>query len=158
MTRSRCGSSLDRVITDFTNFQPHCCGQVYLRTGTSLRAASRQFGGPAGLAAQFGYKPASTNPYDRVTDIDRPHGVATYEGGASAITDWNLGFATLTSVSEWRFWNWDAENDRDYTGLPVQLSQHIFSRQDQYSQELRLALNGTVRSPTSSACMASGRS
>ncbi|AIT08422.1 TonB-dependent receptor (plasmid) [Sphingomonas taxi] len=132
-----------RVIADFTNFQAYCCGQVYLRTGTSLRAASRQFGGPAGLAAQFGYTPASTNAYDRVTDIDGPLGVDTNEGGVSAITDWNLGFATLTSVSAWRFWNWDAENDRDYTGLPIQSSQHIPSRQDQYSQELRLASNGT---------------
>lgn len=132
-----------RVIADFTNFQAYCCGQVYLRTGTSLRASNRQFGGPTGLAAQFGYTPASTTPYDRVTDIDGPLGVDTNEGGVSAITDWNLGFATLTSVSAWRFWNWDAENDRDYTGLPVQLSQHIPSRQDQYSQELRLASNGT---------------
>ncbi|MFW2851047.1 TonB-dependent receptor [Sphingomonas sp. TX0543] len=131
-----------RVIADFTNFQAYCCTQVYLRTGTSLRAPSRQFGGPAGLAAQFGYAPPSTNPYDRKTDIDGPLGVDTNEGGVSAITDWNLGPVTLTSVTAWRFWNWDAENDRDYTGLPVQLSQHIPSRQDQYSQELRLASNG----------------
>ncbi|WP_445191551.1 TonB-dependent receptor [Sphingomonas sp. Tas61C01] len=131
-----------RLIADFTNFQAYCCGQVYLRTGTSLRAANRQFGGPSGLAAQFGYAPASTNAYDRVTDIDGPLGVDTNEGGVSAITDWNLGFATLTSVSAWRFWNWDAENDRDYTGLPIQSSQHIPSRQDQYSQEVRLASNG----------------
>ena len=134
-----------RVSADVTNFQAYCCGQVYLRTGTSLRAANRQFGGPAGLAAQFGYAPASANPYDRVTDIDGPLGVDTNEGGVAAITDWNMGFATLTSVSAWRFWNWDAENDRDYTGLPIQSSQHIPSRQDQYSQELRLASNGTGR-------------
>ncbi|MEH3123512.1 MAG: TonB-dependent receptor [Sphingomonas phyllosphaerae] len=132
-----------RVIADFTNFQAYCCGQVYLRTGTSLRTANRQFGGPNGLAAQFGYAPPSTNVYDRKTDIDGPLGVDTNEGGVSAITDWNLGPVTLTSVSAWRFWNWDAENDRDYTGIPVQLSQHIPSRQDQYSQELRLASNGT---------------
>ena len=131
-----------RLIADVTNFQAYCCGQVYLRTGTSLRAAGRQFGGPSGLAAQFGYSPASTNAYDRKTDIDGPLGVDTNEGGVSAITNWNLGFATLTSVTAWRFWNWDAENDRDYTGLPVQRSQHIPSRQDQYSQELRLASNG----------------
>ncbi|WP_445262333.1 glycosyl hydrolase family 95 catalytic domain-containing protein, partial [Pseudomonas sp. EA_5y_Pfl2_R50] len=94
------------------------------------------------LAALFNYTPPSTNPYDRVTDIDAALGVNTNEGGVSAIADWNVGFATLTSVSAWRFWNWDAANDRDYTGIPVQLSQHIPSRQDQYSQELRLASNG----------------
>jgi len=131
-----------RLIADFTNFAAYCCTQVYLRTGTSLRAANRQFGAPAGLAAQFGYAPPSTDPFDRKVDIDGPLGVDTSEGGASAISDWSIGFATLTSVTAWRFWNWDAENDRDYTGIPVQSSQHIPSRQDQYSQELRLASNG----------------
>ena len=131
-----------RLIADFTNFQAYCCTQVFLRVGTSQRAVSRQFGGPAGLAAQFGYAPPSTNPYDRKTDIDGPLDVDTNEGGVNAITDLDLGFATLTSVTAWRFWNWDAENDRDYTGIPIQLSQHIPSRQDQYSQELRLASNG----------------
>ncbi|RZM06774.1 MAG: TonB-dependent receptor, partial [Sphingomonas sp.] len=131
-----------RLIADFTNFQAYCCTQVFLRVGQSQRAASRQFGGPAGLAAQFGYAPPSTNPYDRRIDIDGPLDVDTNEGGVNAISDLDLGFATLTSVTAWRFWNWDAENDRDYTGIPIQLSQHIPSRQDQYSQELRLASNG----------------
>ena len=134
-----------RLIADFTNFQAYCCTQVYLRTGQSLRAATRQFGGPTGLAAQFGYTQPSTNPYDRKIDIDGPLGADTNEGGLNAITDLNLGFATLTSVSAWRFWNWDAENDRDYTGIPIQRSQHIPSRQDQYSQELRIASNGDHR-------------
>ena len=128
-----------RVIADYTNFQAYCCTQGFLRVGTSQRAASRQY--PA-LARLFGYTPPSTNVYDRKIDIDGPLGVDTNEGGVSAITDWNLGFGTVTSVTAWRFWNWDAENDRDYTGLPIQLSQHIPSRQDQYSQELRLASNG----------------
>ncbi|MFZ5795911.1 MAG: TonB-dependent receptor [Sphingomonas sp.] len=131
-----------RLTGDFTNFESECCTQVYLRVGQSLRAPSRQY--PA-LAALFNYTPPSTNPYDRVTDIDAALGVNTNEGGVSAIADWNVGFATLTSVSAWRFWNWDAANDRDYTGIPVQLSQHIPSRQDQYSQELRLASNGEHR-------------
>ncbi|MES2067120.1 MAG: TonB-dependent receptor [Pseudomonadota bacterium] len=131
-----------RVTGDFTNFESECCTQVYLRVGQSLRAPSRQY--PA-LAALFNYTPPSTNPYDRVTDIDAALGVNTNEGGVSAIADWNVGFATLTSVSAWRFWNWDAANDRDYTGIRVQLSQHIPSRQDQYSQELRLASNGDHR-------------
>jgi iron complex outermembrane receptor protein len=131
-----------RLIADFTNFQADCCTQVFLRVGQSLRPASRQY--PA-LAAGIGYAPPSTDPYDRLTDIDGPLDVDTNEGGVSLIADWKTGLGTLTSVSAWRFWNWDAENDRDYTGLPIQLSQHIPSRQDQYSQELRLASDGTGR-------------
>ncbi|HEX7849401.1 MAG TPA: TonB-dependent receptor [Sphingomonas sp.] len=128
-----------RLIADFTNFESNCCTQVYFRVAPTLKPATRQY--PA-LAAGVGYAPASLNPYDRVTDIDAALGVNTNEGGVSAIANWNLGAATLTSVSAWRFWNWDAANDRDYTGLPIQLVQHIPSRQDQYSQEVRLASNG----------------
>ncbi len=131
-----------RLTADFTNFKSNCCTQVYLRVGTSLRPATRQYPYLAANAPGGPYAPPSLNPYDRVTDIDAPLAVDTNEGGVSAIADWNVGPVTLTSVSAWRFWNWDAANDRDYTGLPIQLTQHIPSRQDQYSQELRIASNG----------------
>ena len=62
-----------RVIADFSNFQAYCCTQVYLRTGTSLRAANRQFGGPNGLAAQFGYVPPSTAKLRFVRRLRRPN-------------------------------------------------------------------------------------
>ena len=134
-----------RLTADFSNFDANCCTQVYLRVGTSLRPAARQYPFLAANAPGGAYAPASLDPYDRVTDIDAPLAVKTSEGGVSAIADWNVGPATLTSVSAWRFWNWDAANDRDYTGLPIQLIQHIPSRQDQYSQELRIASNGDRR-------------
>ena len=128
-----------RLIADWTNFDSNCCTQVFYRVAPTLKPAARQY--PA-LATGVGYHPPSLDPYARLTDIDAALGVNTNEGGLSAIADWNLGQTTLTSVSAWRFWNWDAANDRDYTGLPIQQIQHIPSRQDQYSQELRLASNG----------------
>jgi iron complex outermembrane recepter protein len=131
-----------RLTADFANFESNCCTQVYLRVGSSLRPATRQYPYLAANAPGGPYAPPSLDPYDRVTDIDAPLGVNTNEGGVSAIADWDVGPVTLTSVSAWRFWNWDAANDRDYTGLPIQLTQHIPSRQDQYSQELRFASNG----------------
>jgi iron complex outermembrane receptor protein len=128
-----------RVIADFTNFDSTCCTQVFLRVGQSQRAAARLY--PA-LVAGLRYVTPSTDPYDRITDIDAPIGSHTNEGGVSTIADWNLGPVTLTNVAAWRFWNWDAANDRDYTGIPIQLTQHIPSRQDQFSEELRVASNG----------------
>ncbi len=128
-----------RAIADYTRFANECCTQVFLRVGSSLRPAARQY--PA-LAAGLGYAPPSTDPYDRLVDIDADLGVETSEGGVSAIAEWDFGPATLTSVSAWRFWNWNAANDRDYTGIGIQLIQHIPSRQDQFSQELRIASNG----------------
>jgi len=131
-----------RLSADFANFESVCCTQVYVLVGNSLRATARQYPYLAANAPGGAYTPPSLNPYDRLTDIDAPLGVDTNEGGVAAVADWELDAATLTSVSAWRFWNWDAANDRDYTGLPIQLIQHIPSRQDQYSQELRVASNG----------------
>jgi len=128
-----------RLSADWRNFDSECCTQSFLRVGTSLRPAARQF--PA-LAAGLGYAPPSTNVYDRLTDIDAPLAVDTNEGGVSVVGDWLLGGVTLTSISAWRFWNWNAANDRDYLGLQIQLVQGIPSRQDQISQELRLATTG----------------
>jgi iron complex outermembrane receptor protein len=128
-----------RLTADWRNFDSECCTQAYLRVGTSLRPAARQF--PA-LAAGIGYAPPSRNVYDRLTDIDAALAVDTNEGGVSLVTDWDLGHATITSVTAWRFWNWNAANDRDFTGLQIQLQQGIPSRQDQISQELRMASNG----------------
>jgi iron complex outermembrane receptor protein len=128
-----------RLSGDYNRFDANCCTQVYVRVRASLKAAARQY--PA-LAAGVGYAPPSLNPFDRLTDIDAPVKADTDEGGVSGIAEWDIGPATVTAVTAWRFWNWDAANDRDYTGLSIQTLQHIPSRQDQYSQELRIASNG----------------
>jgi len=125
-----------RLIADVSDLDAACCTQNFLRIGTSLRSASRQY--PA-LAAGIGYAPPSQDIYDRLTDIDAPLHVNTQDGGVSLTADLALGGATLTSITAWRYWDWDVANDRDYTGIPIQMVQRIPSRQDQYSQELRLA-------------------
>jgi len=129
-----------RLTADYSKFDSNCCTQVYFGVGTTLKPAPRQY--PA-LAVGVGYAPPSLDPYDRLADIDAALRVATNEGGVAAIADWDLGLVTLTSVSAWRWWNWDAANDRDYTRLSIQTLQHIPSRQDQYSQELRIGSNGS---------------
>lgn len=131
-----------RFIADLSNLGSACCTQSYLRYGQSRRSAARQF--PA-LAAGLGYQPPSTNVYDRVTDVDSDVRIDTQDGGLSLITDWELAQSALTSVSAWRYWNWDVANDRDYTGMPIQTVQRIPSRQNQYSQELRWASTGRHR-------------
>lgn len=130
-----------RLIGDWANFKNNCCAQVFVRVAPTLKPAAQQYIALAANALGGPYVPPSINPYDRVSSNDAPLGVDTQEGGVSAIADWTAGGATLTSVSAWRFWKWDAANDRDYTGLHIQTTQHIPSRQDQYSQELRIASN-----------------
>ena len=134
-----------RLIGDVSNLDSDCCTQNYLRVGSSLRSAARQFNGLAANLPAHGfpaYVPPSRNVYDRLTDIDAPLHIDTQDGGVSLNADWNVGAVTLTSISAWRYWKWDVANDRDYIGVPIQTVQRIPSRQDQYSQEFRVASNG----------------
>ncbi len=131
-----------RLTADVAELESACCTQNFLRIGTSLRSASRQF--PA-LAAGLGYAPPSTDVFDRLTDIDSALRIDTRDGGVSLIADWTLPRGTLTSISAWRYWDWDVANDRDFTGVPIQTVQRIPSRQDQWSQELRFASNDAER-------------
>ena len=125
---------------DYNHQDPDCCVQYYARVGTTQRNASRQY---AALAAAFGYQVPSTDPFHRLTDVDTPLRAKQELGGASLVANWDIGAATLTSVSAWRFWNWDPSNDRDFIGLPITTVSQNPSQQRQLTQELRIASNGT---------------
>ena len=125
-----------RLYADYADQTPECCTQVFVRAGDTAKPANLEF---AALAAGRGYTPASTNPYDRIADVDGGILADQIHRGVSAIVDWDLGWATLTSVSAWRAWDWRPENDRDYTALDITRQSANPSDQDQWSQELRLA-------------------
>ena len=128
-----------RLTGDYNSIDTQCCTQVYFGVGTTLKSPAKQY---TALAAGLDYSTPSLNPFDRLTDIDAALKVVSHEGGVSAIADWDLGATTLTSVTAWRWWDWNAANDRDYTSLVIQTIQGIPSHQNQYSQELRIASNG----------------
>jgi iron complex outermembrane receptor protein len=133
----RASNGLDVTLAaDYNRQNPECCAQIYVRTGATQRPLSRQYGA---LAAVFGYSPPSTDPFDRLTDLDTPLDAFQELGGIALRAKWDLGPGTLTSVTAWRFWNWGPSNDRDFTGLPITTVSANPSKQNQYSQELRYA-------------------
>ena len=133
----RASPSLDITLSgDFNLQNPECCAQIYVRTGSTQRPLSRQF---ANLAAAFGYAPPSTDPFDRLTDLDADLNARQEVGGVSLRVEWQVGPGTLTSISAWRYWDWQPSNDRDFTGLPITTRSENPSQQQQWSQELRYA-------------------
>lgn len=127
------------LVGDYNKQDANCCGSVFVRTGTTQRPLNRQF---AALAAAQNYAPPSTNPFDRLTDLDSQLNAGNVIAGASLKAVWDIGPGTFTSVTAWRYWDWKPENDRDFTGLPiVSLSQNP-SKQNQYTQEFRYAYTG----------------
>jgi iron complex outermembrane receptor protein len=124
---------------DFSAQNPECCAQIYVRTGATQRALNRQF---AALAAAQGYAVPSTNPFDRVTDVDADLNAGNKIGGANLRVKWGTGPGTFTSVTAWRFWDWKPANDRDFTGLPITTASNNPSQQDQWTQEFRYSQSG----------------
>jgi iron complex outermembrane receptor protein len=124
---------------DYSHSDPYGFGTVYVRAGATQRGATRQYAGPTGLAAASGYAPPSTDPFDRLTDIDAELQAEQYFGGTSILANWDTGAGTLTSVTAYRKWDWYPQNDRDFIGLPITTKSQNPSKQRQYSQELRFA-------------------
>jgi len=133
----RATERLDLTLSaDYNDQDPSCCAQIYVRTGATQRPLSRQYDA---LAAAFGYRPPSTDPFARLTDLDSDLRAEQQLGGASLRARWDVGPSTLTSVTAWRFWHWDPSNDRDFTGLPITTLSQNPSKQQQRTQELRYA-------------------
>ncbi|WP_373475717.1 TonB-dependent receptor [Sphingorhabdus sp.] len=124
---------------DFSVQNPECCAQIYVGTGTTQRALSRQY---VALAAAQNYQVVSTNPFDRVTDVDADLNARNEIGGAALKIKWDTGPGTLTSITAWRYWDWVPANDRDFTGLPITTKSNNPSQQEQYTQEIRYAQTG----------------
>ena len=132
--------TLDLTLTGDYNVQdPKCCVQIYARTGATQRPLNRQF---AALSAAFNYAPLSTDPFDRLTDLDANLRARNEHGGVSLLAEKELGNGTLTSVSAWRYWDWTPSNDRDFTGLPITTKSANPTKQKQFTQEFRYAQTG----------------
>jgi iron complex outermembrane receptor protein len=91
-------------------------------------------------AARFpGYVLPSFQPFDREGQADSHYQSNMTGYGFSGQLDWNLGSTKLTSITAYRWWNWDPANDGDSTSLPSFVLAQQLNRQRQFSQEIRLA-------------------
>jgi len=97
------------------------------------------------IAADLDYALPSTNPFDRVIDHNSRWGGGQNLGGLSLTADWEVGAGQLTSITAWRFWDWDPSNDRDWTGTDFVAVSQAPSRHDQWSQEVRYAAQVSPR-------------
>src|SRR3546814_17362571 len=77
----------------------------------------------------------SDNPYDRLSDLDAALNAGNAIGGASLRVKWDVGPGTLTSVTAWRYWDWQPANDRDFTGMPILTRPPNPSPLDQHTPE-----------------------
>jgi iron complex outermembrane recepter protein len=94
-------------------------------------------------AARNNYTLLPGDAFLRLADLDAPYGHKMESYGVSGEINWDLGRSTLTSISAYRWWDWYPANDIDGTSLSVFTKGQALNFQRQFSQELRLASNGT---------------
>lgn len=79
------------------------------------------------------------DPDDLDTAIDGPQRMTVDQGGASAELSLPVGTHTLTAISAWRYWDFAADNDVDYSSASIIANYGFDVRDRQWSQEIRLA-------------------
>ena len=91
-------------------------------------------------SAFVGYRQLPIDPYARRVQQDEPNAVKTLQSGATLELNWLLdNGATLTSISGYRDWTYDASQDGDGMALAIVDDATVRLDQHQFSQELRLA-------------------
>lgn len=95
--------------------------------------------------ARANHTPLPIDPFARRGESDSRYQSNMKSYGASAQIDWDVGRAALTSITAYRWWDWDPANDGDNTALPVVTKAQQANRQRQFSQEVRLASTGRNR-------------
>ncbi|WP_428683228.1 TonB-dependent receptor [Sphingopyxis sp.] len=135
------GADLEvRIIGDFSRQKQNHVLNVfanYFGTYDNGATIANNF---AQRAARFpGYTFPTINPFARLGEADG-HYQSNMDGyGVSGQVDWDVGPAKLTSITAYRWWDWNPANDGDSTSLPVITKAQQANRQRQFSQELRLA-------------------
>lgn len=149
-----------RLIGDYTRRDEKCCGAVY----TDIREKQDPTPGVPGdftvaasnrivnvineVAAAKGYAagttfPSGNDPYSRRIAFTpgRAYSNVTKDYGASGQIDWNLGGASLTSITAYREYKSDGASDIDYGVLDIGYRPNDGNNYRQFhtfTQELRL--------------------
>jgi iron complex outermembrane receptor protein len=92
-------------------------------------------------SADVGYVPIAIDPFARQVDIDSSQYDKMPSWGTQARADWDLGRVSLTSITAYRNWQWIPNYDGDQIGANVVTQSVVATKQQQFSQEFRVASN-----------------
>ena len=131
-----------RLIGDYSNQRQQCCINLPVSVFTTYDNGATIANNWLQRAARAGYTPLKFDPFARKTDANSLFYAKMDTWGISGQIDYDLGGATITSITAGRHWNWYPSNDADVTALSVNLQSNQQNFQRQFSQEVRIASNG----------------
>jgi iron complex outermembrane receptor protein len=141
-----------RLIGDYTYRNEKCCGAVYVDTREKIDPTPGVPGDYALSATNRivdvmtslgGVLPSRGDPYNRRISLTpgRNYAQVTKDYGGSGQIDWNLGGASLTSITAYREYKSDGQSDIDYNNLDIGYRAddgNSYRQFHTFSQELRL--------------------
>ena len=123
-----------RLIAEYSNENDTCCVSVIRQAAApgiaSTTARTLQ------AFAELGYVPTA-NVDDSFNNA--PQDMLTDQHSISAEVNWDLGWGDFTSISAYRYWHFDPLQDSDNTPLDIIQVNVAKTKDQQYSQEFRLA-------------------
>ena len=133
-----------RLIGDFSSQKQHFILNVFDGLFTTRPDGSTIANNIVDRLARFGQTPANYdfNAFDRRGNSNSPFQANMKSYGVSGEVDYNLGWANLTAITAYRWWDWYPANDADNLPLSINLKAQQQNFQRQFSQELRLASSG----------------
>jgi iron complex outermembrane receptor protein len=141
---SRSGARVQLLLTPASNLTLRLSGDYSIEDDTCCvsstklvlpRSLSATTGRTLQALAALGYVPTASLVSTR---NNSPQNMKTDQKGVSLQADWDLGFATVTSITAWRYWHFNPLQDSDGTPLDVIQVNVAQTKDDQFSQEVRL--------------------
>lgn len=131
-----------KIISDYSHQKQHYVLNIPVSYFTTYDNGATINNNIVQRAARAGYALLPAEPFARNGDSDSHYQAYMKSYGVSGQVDWDLGNVALTSITAYRWWDWDPANDADGTSLPITTKAQQANRQRQFSQELRLASTG----------------
>jgi iron complex outermembrane receptor protein len=125
-----------RLIAEYSDENDTCC----VTSNKTVLPASVSTATAKTLAVfnTLGYTPTANLDS---TQNNSPQNMLTDQHAFSAEVNWDLGWGKATSISAFRYWHFDPLQDSDNTPLDIIQVNVAQTKDEQYSQEFRLASN-----------------
>ncbi|MBO9712597.1 TonB-dependent receptor [Sphingomonas sp.] len=127
------GAVTFRLIADYYHTDEACCGAVSVARG-SLANAINAVAVPQGLIGMY-----TGSPSDRRMAVspNRNYGEQVKDGGVSGELNWDLGSVNLTSITAYRKWSANRDQDIDFSGIDRAYRDDYHVNLNDFTQELR---------------------
>lgn len=133
-----------RVIGDLSDLSENCCG-----TSVAIDGPNSLLGGAVTsrdvILSLGGNQPSSADPFAYETYTNQPTKNDITDQGVSAQIDYDLGFASLTSITAIRKTDSSFVSDSDFNSLDILADTNQENILNTFTQELRLTSNGGNR-------------